>query len=64
MSADTKFSSDYKALNLTFQHSLIQPAFHSRHSLLMLLDARFVAMAAQTRVLLVILLWPRRCAGS
>jgi len=46
-----------------FQHSQIQPAFHSRHSLLMLLKARFVFRAAQTRVLLVILLWPRRCAS-
>jgi hypothetical protein len=46
-----------------FQHSLIQPAFHSRHSLLMLLDARFVAGAAQTRVLLVILICCRCYAG-
>ena len=50
-------------LTQCFQHSLIKPAFHYRHCLLMLLKARFVARAAQTRVLLVILVWPRRYAG-
>ena len=45
------------------QHSLIQPAFHSRHCLLMLLKARFVFRAAQTRVLLVAGLLGRCCSS-
>ena len=54
----------FSLITQCFQHSLIKPAFHSRHCLLMLLKARFVARAAQTRVLLVILLCCRCCASS